>query len=110
MNRHQVVECEKVVMKEHCYWPVVSDLINLLSHQAVSHSFLTQPTLRSMWMNLLTGLQGKPSFLLASLRIGWWGGGGNLSFLTYLGLVGGCLLYTSPSPRDRHASRMPSSA
>ena len=23
---------------------------------------------------------------------------------------GGCLLYTSPSPRDRHASRMPSSA
>ena len=88
MNRHQVVECEKVVMKEHCYWPVVSDLINLLSHQAVSHSFLTQPTLRSMWMNLLTGLQGKLSFLLASLRIGWWGGGGNLSFLTSLGLDG----------------------
>ena len=23
---------------------------------------------------------------------------------------GGCLLYTSPSPRDRHRSRMPSSA
>ena len=25
-------------------------------------------------------------------------------------LVGGCLLYTSPSPRDRTRSRMPSSA
>ena len=25
-------------------------------------------------------------------------------------LVGGCLLYTSPSPRDRQKSRMPSSA
>ena len=91
MNRHQVVECEKVVMKEHCYWPVVSDLINLLSHQAVSHSFLTQPTLRSMWMNLLTGLQGELSFLLASRRIGGWGGGGNLSFLASrrIGWVGG---------------------
>ena len=26
------------------------------------------------------------------------------------GLTGGCLLYTSPSPRDRYGSRMPSSA
>ena len=26
------------------------------------------------------------------------------------GLLGGCLLYTSPSPRDRQKSRMPSSA
>ena len=26
------------------------------------------------------------------------------------GLLGGCLLYTSPSPRDRTRSRMPSSA
>ena len=27
-----------------------------------------------------------------------------------LGMVVGCLLYTSPSPRDRQKSRMPSSA
>ena len=27
-----------------------------------------------------------------------------------LGCVSGCLLYTSPSPRDRQKSRMPSSA
>ena len=26
------------------------------------------------------------------------------------GVLGGCLLYTSPSPRDRQKSRMPSSA
>ena len=31
-----------------------------------------------------------------------------LVYDTCAGLV--CLLYTSPSPRDRHASRMPSSA
>ena len=27
-----------------------------------------------------------------------------------IGLIKGCLLYTSPSPRDRQKSRMPSSA
>ena len=32
----------------------------------------------------------------------------NLFLLT--GLLGGCLLYTSPSPRDLSTSRMPSSA
>ena len=29
---------------------------------------------------------------------------------TGMGLVGTCLLYTSPSPRDQRGSRMPSSA
>ena len=29
---------------------------------------------------------------------------------TLLRMIGGCLLYTSPSPRDRTRSRMPSSA
>ena len=27
-----------------------------------------------------------------------------------VGMCGGCLLYTSPSPRDKRQSRMPSSA
>ena len=30
--------------------------------------------------------------------------------VTLIGLVGNCLLYTSPSPRDLSTSRMPSSA
>ena len=30
--------------------------------------------------------------------------------ITVGGIVGTCLLYTSPSPRDRQKSRMPSSA
>ena len=40
------------------------------------------------------------------------GGNGNMS-ITYdgnAGLSDNCLLYTSPSPRDRQKSRMPSSA
>ena len=42
------------------------------------------------------------------------GGGQNLRFLAnkslYLSNGASCLLYTSPSPRDRQKSRMPSSA
>ena len=30
--------------------------------------------------------------------------------LSFVGIAGNCLLYTSPSPRDRQKSRMPSSA
>ena len=36
------------------------------------------------------------------------GGGGDV--LRLIEEVGGCLLYTSPSPRDKRQSRMPSSA
>ena len=35
---------------------------------------------------------------------------GRFAGSTALGSVGSCLLYTSPSPRDAHESRMPSSA
>ena len=33
-----------------------------------------------------------------------------MSFETAMKRLGGCLLYTSPSPRDKRQSRMPSSA
>ena len=35
---------------------------------------------------------------------------GSICWITVLGRFGSCLLYTSPSPRDRTRSRMPSSA
>ena len=34
----------------------------------------------------------------------------NITFCEYMKSLGFCLLYTSPSPRDRTRSRMPSSA
>ena len=44
----------------------------------------------------------------------WSGGISNplevMEQLTYLLFIKGCLLYTSPSPRDQRGSRMPSSA
>ena len=52
----------------------------------------------------------KPNFI-----IGVWRGGAPVGiaiqeYLDYLGISTDCLLYTSPSPRDRTRSRMPSSA
>lgn len=29
----RVVDCANPVMKDHCYWPLVSDLNNILSHR-----------------------------------------------------------------------------
>ena len=72
-------------------------------------------------------LKSHPSFL-ESFKNPCWFGAGNLSCLPYFYLLGYpkcgttklynllkihphyCLLYTSPSPRDRQKSRMPSSA
>ena len=40
----------------------------------------------------------------SSVQLGW------LAVLLFGGVIVGCLLYTSPSPRDQRGSRMPSSA
>lgn len=32
----RVVDCGNSVMKDHCYWPLVSDLNNILSHRPVA--------------------------------------------------------------------------
>ncbi|PVD29744.1 hypothetical protein C0Q70_09000 [Pomacea canaliculata] len=58
VNKHLVVECEKDVMKVHCYWPIVSDLINLLTHSSVAKRFLSDHGLPVIWMDLVTVLQG----------------------------------------------------
>ena len=65
----------------------------------------------------------KKSNLIVAMKYGLFSGGkkirskilidvGSLFKLDYktLIVIGACLLYTSPSPRDAHESRMPSSA
>ena len=51
---------------------------------------------------------GGQGFRLGGDRFGMQFGGGQGAIIG--GQNGGCLLYTSPSPRDRTRSRMPSSA
>lgn len=57
-NFHCVVNCDQEIMRDHCYWPVVSDLINVLSHRKIAHSFLKNQDLVVLWLDLLNTMQG----------------------------------------------------
>lgn len=57
-NFHYVVDCGKPVMKEHCYWPLVSDLNNVLSHKPVALKFMADDSLLEMWFTFLSMFQG----------------------------------------------------
>ncbi|XP_072747592.1 E3 ubiquitin-protein ligase Ubr3 isoform X3 [Anoplolepis gracilipes] len=57
-NIHYVVDCGRQVMKEHCYWPLVSDLNNVLSHKPVAVRFMKDETLLKMWFDFLSMFQG----------------------------------------------------
>ncbi|XP_014242045.1 E3 ubiquitin-protein ligase Ubr3 isoform X2 [Cimex lectularius] len=57
-NFHYVVDCGRQVMKEHCYWPLVSDLNNVLSHRPVAVQFMSDDNLLEMWFAFLSMFQG----------------------------------------------------
>ncbi|CAG9863571.1 unnamed protein product [Phyllotreta striolata] len=57
-NFHYVVDCAKPVMKDHCYWPLVSDLKNVLSHRPVALKFMSDDGLLEMWFAFLSMFQG----------------------------------------------------
>lgn len=57
-NFHYVVNCGERVMKDHCYWPLVSDLNNVLSHRPVAVKFMADDTLLEMWFSFLQMFQG----------------------------------------------------
>lgn len=61
-NFHLVIDCAKKVMKEHCYWPLVSDFNNVLSHERVALVFLKDDNLIDMWFTFLSMLQGKVDY------------------------------------------------
>jgi E3 ubiquitin-protein ligase UBR3 len=50
----RVVDCSNSVMKDHCYWPLVSDLNNILSHRPVAIKFLEDDGLLQMWFHFLS--------------------------------------------------------
>lgn len=57
-NFHFVVDCSHPIMKDHCYWPVVSDLNNVLTHRPVAFEFLKDSKLLDMWFSFLMLFQG----------------------------------------------------
>lgn len=58
-NRHVVVNCGEALLKNNTYWPLVSDFINILSHQSVAKKFLEDHSLLMLWMSFVSFFQGK---------------------------------------------------
>ena len=57
-NKHKVVDCSKHVMKHHCYWPLVSDLHNVLCHPPIAFRFMADNSLLTMWFDFIKMFQG----------------------------------------------------
>ncbi|XP_065317121.1 E3 ubiquitin-protein ligase UBR3-like isoform X1 [Gordionus sp. m RMFG-2023] len=57
-NLHVAVDCSHKIMQSHCYWPVVSDLITLLSHARITLYMLTDKYLSALWTHVLYSFQG----------------------------------------------------
>ena len=57
-NYHLVLDCSKDLMRDHCYWPFVSDLINVLSHKPVAYQFMVDERLLQLWFEITSCLQG----------------------------------------------------
>uniref|UniRef100_A0A3P8PFL8 E3 ubiquitin-protein ligase n=1 Tax=Astatotilapia calliptera TaxID=8154 RepID=A0A3P8PFL8_ASTCA len=57
-NRHVVVNCSEALLKNNTYWPLVSDFINILSHQSVAKKFLEDHALLMLWMSFVSFFQG----------------------------------------------------
>ncbi|KAI1295772.1 E3 ubiquitin-protein ligase UBR3 [Halotydeus destructor] len=57
-NRHQVVRCDHYIMRKHSYWPLVSDLNNILTHSPVAHMFMGDSTIFQMWLEFVLNFQG----------------------------------------------------
>lgn len=56
-NRHRVVRCDHYVMKRHSYWPLVSDLNNILTHQQVAIMFIQNRELFELWLDFIINFQ-----------------------------------------------------
>jgi len=64
----KVVDCANSVLKDHSYWPLVSDLINLFSHRDVALYFMSDTTLLTHWANIMACFQGLV-FIISFARI-----------------------------------------
>lgn len=57
-SHHVVVNCSEALLKNNTYWPLVSDFINILSHQSVAKKFLEDHSLLMLWMSFVSFFQG----------------------------------------------------
>lgn len=55
---HLVINCDKEVIKYHCYWPIISDFINVVTHHKIAYVFMKDSDLLEKWMNFLACVTG----------------------------------------------------
>ncbi len=56
-----VVNCDAPLIQNNAFWPLTSDLNNLLSHKAVSDYFIEDKKFLTMWTDILKYMQVKLS-------------------------------------------------
>ena len=74
LNTHQVLNCSNKIIKDHCFWPLISDLMNIISHKPVALMFMEDSILLDVWFELISFLQGKlsaPAWQHLTLRQVW---------------------------------------
>lgn len=59
VSNHDVVDCEGPTLKNHCYWPIVSDFINVLSHKTIAEMFMQNRDLIKQWLKFIGHLTGQ---------------------------------------------------
>ena len=55
---HLVINCDKEVIKYECYWPVVSDFIDIVTHHKIAFIFMKESDLLEKWMNFVAYVTG----------------------------------------------------
>ena len=64
-----MVNCGEALLKNNTYWPLVSDFINILSHQSVAQRFLEDHGLLVTWMNFVSFFQGRNYIFLVCSKV-----------------------------------------
>ncbi|XP_067935363.1 E3 ubiquitin-protein ligase UBR3-like [Watersipora subatra] len=55
---HRVLDCSNDIIKDHCFWPLISDLVNIMSHKPVALVFMENSLLLDIWFEMVGFLQG----------------------------------------------------
>lgn len=57
LSRHYVADADNKIFHDNLYWPIINDLVNLLSHKTVAIRFLTDQHIFDTWLYLINCFQ-----------------------------------------------------
>ena len=57
-NGPATVDCAQPSMRQHTYWPLNSDFINVLHHRSIARRLITSPKLLHSWLQIVALFQG----------------------------------------------------